>query len=262
MEMYVLGTANGNYHSNCYNTCFCIKNDNQFFLVDGGGGNQILGRLASAQIKLTDIHDIFISHSHPDHILGIVWVLKKICGAIRKGKYDGDCRIYANDVTLKAIKNIRDLVFDAKNILEQIKFIEVKDKQVEKISGMNVEFFDTRATKAKQFGFSINHNFIVFCGDESLVENNFPRVKNCNWLLHNAFCLDVDEEKYHPNKMSHNTVGEASKIAQKICASNLVLWHTETDSLETRKIKYTQNAKQFFLGNIYVPNDMEVIELN
>lgn len=262
MKMYVLGTANGNYHEQCYNTCFCLQNNNQILLVDGGGGNQILGRLVRVGVKLSDIHDIFISHSHPDHIIGIVWVLKKISSAIRKGKYQGDCRVYANSKTISAIKTIRDLVFNPNNILDQIKFLTVQEGEVRKICDMSVEFFDTQASKEKQFGLIINNQHFVFCGDEPLHKINFPKVNHCDWFFHNAFCLDCDAEKYQVHKLCHSTVGEAAQIAQQIHANNLILCHTETDTLATRKDNYTHNARQYYHGNIFVPDDLEIINLD
>ncbi|HOZ54482.1 MAG TPA: MBL fold metallo-hydrolase [Clostridia bacterium] len=260
MELIVLGTGNGG-DPLCYNTCFCLKNNSQYFLVDGGGGNQILLQLKTANINIYDIHDIFISHNHPDHILGIIWVLKRISGGMRKGKYYGDCRIYGSDESINAIKTMRDLLFAKKNIIDRVKFIVVEDDEEKDICGMSAKFFDTKANKAKQFGFSINDNFLVFTGDEPLVKENFYKFQNCKWLLHNAFCLESDKEKYNPHSMSHSTVKDSCDIANEISAKNLLMWHTEMKSLDTRKQKYTNEAKQLFDGNIYVPDDMEVIEL-
>ena len=39
-----------------YNICFVIENENQYLLVDGGGGSEILKRLKDAKISLADIH--------------------------------------------------------------------------------------------------------------------------------------------------------------------------------------------------------------
>ena len=41
MKLTMLGTGNGG-DPKCYNACFCIENKGQYFLTDGGGGNQIL----------------------------------------------------------------------------------------------------------------------------------------------------------------------------------------------------------------------------
>ena len=47
-------------------------------LVDAGGGNGILQQLEKAGIRLGDIHDMFITHAHTDHILGAVWDLQHL----------------------------------------------------------------------------------------------------------------------------------------------------------------------------------------
>ena len=42
---------------------------------------------------------------------------------------------------------------------------------------------------------------------------------------------------------------------------NLVLYHASDNDLENRKRLYTEEARQYFNGNIYVPDDLNVIEL-
>ena len=37
-ELYVFGTGNAQA-TRCYNTCFAIKDGDEFFMVDAGGGN-------------------------------------------------------------------------------------------------------------------------------------------------------------------------------------------------------------------------------
>lgn len=41
---------------------------------------------------------------------------------------------------------------------------------------------------------------------------------------------------------------------------NLIIYHTE-DSHEDKKELYTKEAKEYFSGNVIVPNDLDVIEL-
>ena len=82
MKIHVLGTGNGGALE-CYNTCFAIENDGKYLLVDGGGGNQILTQLKKANINITDIHDVFISHIHTDHILGLIWIIRTITAKMR-----------------------------------------------------------------------------------------------------------------------------------------------------------------------------------
>lgn len=40
-KIIILGTGNAAV-TKCYNTCFAIQNEDEYFLVDTGGGNGIL----------------------------------------------------------------------------------------------------------------------------------------------------------------------------------------------------------------------------
>ncbi len=82
--LYVFGTGNAAV-TRCYNTCFAIRTVNgEFFMVDTGGGNGILGILEDMEVPLSKIHHIFITHEHTDHILGIVWMIRMIATARTK----------------------------------------------------------------------------------------------------------------------------------------------------------------------------------
>ena len=92
--LYVFGTGNAAV-TRCYNTCFAIRTVNgEFFMVDTGGGNGILGILEDMEVPLSKIHHIFITHEHTDHILGIVWMIRMIATAMKKGSYEGCLNIY------------------------------------------------------------------------------------------------------------------------------------------------------------------------
>ena len=97
-ELYVFGTGNAQA-THCYNTCFAIKDGDEFFMVDAGGGNGILGILEKMNVDMAHIHHIFVTHEHTDHILGIVWMVRMIATAMKKGKYEGELRIYCHPGT-------------------------------------------------------------------------------------------------------------------------------------------------------------------
>ena len=77
MKLTILGTGNATV-TECYNTCFALSDGNRHFLVDTGGGNRILKVLKDTGIQLEDIHDIFITHEHIDHLLGVIWLIRMI----------------------------------------------------------------------------------------------------------------------------------------------------------------------------------------
>jgi len=261
MKLHILGTGNGGA-LNCYNTCFAIENNKEFLLIDGGGGNQILNQLKFANIDVTKIHNIFLSHNHTDHILGVIWVLRNVCQKMRfGGSYIGKLNIYGSDESMKVLKLLIELLFPmAKQFEDRILFNIVEDKQMVNINDMNITFFDIHAKKDKQFGFVIDEK-LAFCGDEPLKEDLFDFVKNKEWLIHESFCLDNEEEMYKSHQKGHCTVKEASITAQIINAKNLIILHTEDNDLKNRKKLYTNEAKKYYAGNIFVPTDLETIEI-
>ena len=56
--------------------CYVIKSHGGLMLVDAGGGNGIFNAINESGIKLSEIHHIFITHTHTDHILGAVWLIR------------------------------------------------------------------------------------------------------------------------------------------------------------------------------------------
>jgi len=93
--LIMLGTGNATV-TKCYNTCFAIQEEQEYFLVDTGGGNGILAQLEKASIPLQNIHNIYISHEHIDHLLGIIWLIRVIATKMKQNQYKG---------TVTAIKN-------------------------------------------------------------------------------------------------------------------------------------------------------------
>lgn len=60
---------------------------------------------------------------------------------------------------------------------------------------------------------------------------------------------------------NHSTVKDVAEKANVLNIKSLVLWHTWDNNVEARKELYTNEAKQYFSGSVYVPNDLEEIEL-
>ena len=74
-NLYVFGTGNAQA-THCYNTCFALRDGDEYFMVDAGGGNGILRILEDMDVDICHIHNIFVTHEHTDHILGIVWMVR------------------------------------------------------------------------------------------------------------------------------------------------------------------------------------------
>lgn len=54
---------------------------------------------------------------------------------------------------------------------------------------------------------------------------------------------------------------DAARLAEELHIGNLVLWHTEDKSVGRRKELYLNEGKQYYHGNLFVPDDGEILEL-
>lgn len=267
-KLIALGTGYA-FATKCYNTCFAITDDEsgEYFLVDAGGGNGIIRQCEKAGIRMDKIHHVFFTHRHPDHLLGAVWLVRKIGTMMLAGRYEGDLSIYSHGELVEIIRNLCGYTLQ-KNLMDlfgkRIFLIAVNDGEEKQILGHGLTFFDIHSTKAKQFGFIAqlqNGRRLTCLGDEPFSESSFPYASSADWMLCEAFCLYGQQDIYKPYEKHHSTVKDACELAQRLSVKNLVLWHTEDDNLLKRKELYMEEGKRFFAGRLFVPDDLEWIEL-
>ena len=226
-QLYVFGTGNAAV-THCYNTCFGIRdNSNRFFMVDAGGGNGILRILEDMKIPFEQIHDIFITHEHTDHILGIVWMVRFIATRIKTGLYDGDLNIYCHEDLAPVVDTICRLTIQNKLyqlIGDRIHLVPVHDGETLPILNYDVTFFDIHSTKARQFGFTTlleNHRRLTCAGDEPYNPVCRPFVEGSDWLLHEAFCLYSEREIFKPTK---NTTARSKTPVSLPASFRFLIW--------------------------------------
>ena len=266
MTLTMLGTGNAQV-TECYNTCFIIADGDRRLLVDAGGGNEILRRIPAVGLAWSDIHEVFVTHKHIDHLLGVIWVIRRVCETMRKGDYEGDAYVYGHD---EVIGLLRELVQNplagklVRLIDDRVHLVAVADGERREIMGHDVSFFDIRSTKAKQFGFRMElgaGRSLVCCGDEPYNDCEEPYAKGATWLLHEAFCLDGQADVFKPYEKHHSTVKDACELAERLGAENLVLYHTEDSDIARREELYRAEGERYYHGNLFIPNDLDVIEL-
>ena len=266
MNLTMLGTGNA-LVTECYNTCFVLQDKDQYFMVDGGGGNAVLRQLKRAHISWMDVRTLFVTHKHIDHLLGIVWMIRMICQYMNQGQYEGDATIYAHDEVIALLHDMADKLLQKKEaafIGPRLHLVPVQDGEQKTILGRTVAFFDIRSTKAKQFGFCMeleDGQKLTCCGDEPYNPCEEPYAAGSKWLLHEAFCLYAQADRFAPYEKHHSTVKDACELAGKLDVQNLVLYHTEDHNLPRRKELYTQEGKRYFAGSLFVPDDLETIPL-
>ena len=268
-QITMLGTGNATV-SQIYNTCFLLQTSSTLMLVDAGGGNGILSQLKKVNVQISDIHHLFVTHAHTDHVLGVIWVIRMVAQC--KG-YEGLLHVYGNDKVMKVIKTIIDMILAKKQlakVAERVVFHQLEDSDCFEVGDMKLECFDIQSTKEKQFGFRAelpssdesDKPLVLAClGDEPYNEQNRRYIVGADWMMCEAFCLYADRDTFKPYEKCHSTALDAGKLAEELGVKNLILYHTEEKTLANRKENYTREAAENFKGRIFVPDDLEVIEL-
>ena len=268
-QITMLGTGNATV-SQIYNTCFVLQTPSTLMLVDAGGGNGILAQLKKVNVQISDIHHLFVTHAHTDHVLGVIWVIRMVAQC--KG-YKGLLHVYGNDKVMKVIKTIIDMILAKKQlakVAERVVFHQLEDGDCFEVGEMKLECFDIQSAKEKQFGFRAElpssddsgKPLVLAClGDEPYNELNRRYIVGTDWMMCEAFCLYADRDTFKPYEKCHSTALDAGKLAEELGVKNLILYHTEEKTLANRKEKYTREAAENFKGRIFVPDDLEVIEL-
>lgn len=266
MDITMLGTGNA-AATECYNTCFVLSEGNRFFMVDGGGGNGILRQLRHAGFRWQDMRDIFVTHRHSDHILGIVWMIRMFCQYMSRGEYEGEVRIYAHAEVADILRAMAGFLLrkpEADCLGRQLRLIEVEDGGQFDIIGRRTEFFDIGSEKTTQYGFCMGYargKRLVCCGDEPCRARTERYAEGADWLLHEAFCLYSQADRFRPYDKFHSTVKDACETAERLRVKNLLLYHTEDENLSVRKALYLAEGKKHYSGGIYVPDDLERLTL-
>src|SRR5471030_1000694 len=265
-KINMLGTGSAMV-TKCYNTCFTLSKDSEHFLIDAGGGNTILSNLEKLDISITQIHNMFISHNHNDHILGSIWIIRAVAQSILNDKYADNLNIYCHETSINAIKTICSFVLQKKFLKlfdSRILFNKIEDNYTTTILNNEITFFDIRSTKDIQYGFKTllaNGKSLTFLGDEPYREAVKIYCENVDYIFHEAFCLYSQREIFKPYEKNHTTAKNACKNAKELNVKNIILYHTEDKNLEKKKELYTTEGREEFDGRIYMPDDLDVIEL-
>lgn len=264
-KIIMLGTADASAGKS-YNTCFVIKNENNYFLVDTGCSNRVLDNLKYANIELNKIHNVFISHKHMDHLLGLFWILRQITILIKKKEYNGKLNIYCNEEVSNIIMTLYKMLLrksQADIIDNIINVITVKDNETKVIDGIKYTFFDTKTNEVNLYGFEaiIKNKKLVFLGDEKCNPINYGRLYNVDCVMHEAFCLEKDKKQSGIGASIHSSVEDVVNNLKGKQIKKLVLYHSKNNDKIDKKFEFEKVGNELFDGKVIVPNDLEIIEL-
>lgn len=266
-RMIFLGTGAA-MSTECYNACFLIETpDGDYFLTDAGGGNGILRQMKRARVDPERLRAMFLTHGHMDHILGAAWIVRRVAALMCQDMYAGEFHIYGHGASCQIVEMMSEMLLgraELRQLGTRILLHELQDGEQARILNMKLTAFDVHAAAAKQFGYRLrfaNRRTLVCLGDAPYHERARAYAEKADWLVTEAFCLEKDRARFRPEEKHHSTVREAAANAAKLGAKRLVLFHTEDTGLDRRKALYAAEAAEAYAGRIFVPDDLEAIEI-
>ena len=124
-------------------------------------------------------------------------------------------------------------------------------------------FFDLKNKKVKIYGFKcfLDGRHLLFLGDINPSDEIKDRIVDADYVMVESFCLDSEEDIFHAHIGNHSTVKDVCIYMRELNVKNLILYHTEETHGSDRKRLYTNEGLEYFNGKVFVPDDLEVIDI-
>lgn len=262
MEKFKVTTLGncGNQTAENEGVAFIVDTDSSF-LIDAGPG--IVRQILRANRKFSGIENIIITHPHGDHISGfpyLIWnYFYESLGGIKCPEI---INIYCFNHLKTGLINMFELCYGPLDKFPfHLNFIDVPldDKGYFKIKET---IFETLPVDHTSPNFAVklffdNRNF-VYSSDTLYFEPLADFSKNADLLIHEAF---VPHEMFDLSRRTkHSTATDAGTIANKANVKSLGLVHYFPPFTNKKEV-LVEEAKQFFTGKTFIPEELSVIDL-
>jgi len=213
-------------------------------LLDVGFG--VLTNLVRSGKKLGSINEVYISHTHSDHIgdfTGLAWAMAM----------DGrtkPLRVVSSSSTAAALERILDLQSTPYAWVKfEITFVRPEDVSVESLTTIH-------DPENLAYRFKTERGDLVYIGDTAKSEKISEFAKGCDLLIHDSTFLDGQESVAALTR--HSTASDAGNTARLAEARRLALTHLSPGNKGAEE-KYLIQASSVFDGRVVVAKDYQVL---
>lgn len=233
-------------------TALCVTTPKGALLIDCGDGMGTVRQLIRAGIDLRSVNDVFITHRHADHIIGMPHFL-----FIRMLEERSDVRIWGSAQALRAVKQISFLTHDFfADKTDRILFCEV-------VPGKSYELPNSSriiAARVKHTGLfvyavriEVGGKSIVFTADMAPNKTMDALSAGADILIHECYGLSKDENRFH---LGHSSAKDAGILAQKAGVKQLILTHFPAGEFFVRPEALILEARRYFNGAVNAAVDL------
>ena len=99
-------------------------------------------------------------------------------------------------------------------------------------------------------------------GDEKCNPIHYEKLKNADYVMHEVFCLNRDKRSSGLGATVHSSVEDVVNNLKGMNIKNLILYHSKNNEKINKKIEFEKVGNELFDGNVIVPNDFEVINID
>jgi ribonuclease Z len=213
-------------------------------LIDVGFG--VLTNLLRSRTKLDSINEIYISHTHSDHIgdfTGLLWAMAMENRTKR-------VRVVSSAKTASTMEKILELQSTPWSFVKfDIDFVRPENVGVKTVTTIH-------DPENLGFRFQTGRGDLVYVGDTARSEKISEFAKGCDLLIHDATFLDGQESVAAITR--HSTARDAANTAKLAEAKRLVLTHISPGN-ESAEKRYLAQASAVFDGRIVVAKDRQML---
>ena len=213
-------------------------------LLDVGFG--VLTNLIRSSRKLDSINEVYISHTHSDHVgdfTGLVWAMAM------EGRTK-PLRVVSSSGTAAALERILDLQSTPYAWVKfDITFVRPADVSVKSVTTVH-------DPENLGYRFQTELGDLVYIGDTAKSEKISEFAKGCDLLIHDATYLDGQESLAALTQ--HSTARDAGNTAKLARARRLILTHISPGNEGAEK-RYLAEASAVFDGRIVVAEDHKIL---
>ena len=269
MKISFLGTGSGTSTNRAHTALVYDCDDGTRLLIDTSSGNTVARNGQELGIAIGDFDTVLLSHHHPDHLSGLLFVQHTRALA----RQDGSAlNVYLTEETLRwAIRmcsaahlNVAEVDRDgAKNSdgRQLMRWhVVTPGEQIELGPTTTASCFSADHISGS-VGWRVNSDgmSVVFSGDTRFNPELVKASKGARLLIHEAF--RTDEESEYADSHGHSTAGDAGRAAAQAGVAELVLTHIDA-SFDGKTDVLLEDAKKHYSGPTSAATDLHQITVS
>jgi len=269
MKISFLGTGSGTSTNRAHTAMVYDCDDGTRLLIDASSGNSVARNGAELGISVEDFDTVLLSHHHPDHMSGLIFVqFSRALARLDAPPLDvylteeslewAQLMCNSNHLNVAVVDQYGARNSDGRQVL---RWNVVKPGQEVSLGPTTVAscFPADHINGAVGWKVESGGMSVVFSGDTRYNPELVEASKGARLLIHEAF--RTDEEQETAAHHGHSTAGEAARAAAQAGVAELVLTHLDSD-YHANPQPLLDDAQKHYTGPTSAATDLHQITVS